>query len=166
MDRIKQIQTHLAKSKDDLKKEAKEETMKRVWAMLDYNEEGSRDYNNFLLDACKIVDASVTEGRAVFEFTVTKDYANGYGTLHGGVTASLVDLISTGAIIALTNKHYGVSLEMAITYISAAQIGDTIRVESVCQKAGRSLAFTNTLIYVGDRLVAKGNHTKFNVGLQ
>lgn len=33
--------------------------------------------------------------------------------------------------------------------------------ESVCEKFGKTLAFTSTNVYVDGKLVAKGNHTKF-----
>jgi len=42
----------------------------------------------------------ITPTKSVFELTVTDDDCNGLGNLHGGCTASLIDVCSTGAIIA------------------------------------------------------------------
>ena len=40
-----------------------------------------------------------TPTKSVFELTVTDDDCNGLGNLHGGCTASIIDVCSTGAII-------------------------------------------------------------------
>ena len=40
-----------------------------------------------------------TPTKSVFELTVTKDECNGFGILHGGCAASLIDVCSTGAIM-------------------------------------------------------------------
>ncbi|KAI8813773.1 HotDog domain-containing protein [Cladochytrium replicatum] len=142
--------------------EGREATMERVWAFLSYRTDDSEDYTSFLMSSLKSVNASAAEGKTTFEFTVKRQHSNSFGTIHGGVIASLVDLGGMAAIVALTNHPFGVSVDVAVTYIGPAKEGETIRIESVCHKASKSVAFTTTMLYVGERLIAKGNHTKFN----
>lgn len=49
---------------------------------------------------------------------VEDDHANKYGTLHGGMTATLVDNISTLALVSVEGGAPGVSVDMNITYVS------------------------------------------------
>ncbi|KAI8806261.1 hypothetical protein BJ742DRAFT_899388 [Cladochytrium replicatum] len=140
MDRVKQIGSHLDPDHPKpWKTEGREKTVRRVWKFLTYNRE--KDYTTFLLDSMNIVDASSVEG---------KYWAQ------GGIIAALVDLAGSSAVIALTNHPFGVSVDISVAYSGQADEGDIVRVESVCHKAGKLLAFTTTWIYVGDRLIAKG----------
>ncbi|KAI8801227.1 HotDog domain-containing protein [Cladochytrium replicatum] len=136
--------------------------MDRVWKAFKAILACRRSFNTFITDSLRIVDASSTEGKAVFEFTVLPDHSNAYGTIHGGIIASLVDICSAGAVIALADTPFGASIDMSTTYISAAKEGETVRIESICHKAGRTLAFTSTELYVGNKLISKGTHTKLN----
>ncbi|KAI8802553.1 HotDog domain-containing protein [Cladochytrium replicatum] len=145
-----------------LARETKQQTMNRVWRMLTAIQAGRKNFDRFITDSMRIVDASATEGMAVYEFLVQTQHTNAYGTLHGGIIASLIDICSSGAAIALADTPFGVSVELSSTYIAAAKEGEVVRVESVCHKVGKSVGFTSTTIYVGDKLIAKGNHTKFN----
>eukprot|EP01137_Pigoraptor_chileana_P020864 Opistho-2@83781 len=102
------------------------------------------------------------EGRCVCEFVVGEDHVNRGGTLHGGLTATLVDIVSTIAIATTGSGAPGVSTGMNITYISAANEGDKIEVDAKVLRAGRTLAFaTVDLRKVDGKIVAQGTHTKF-----
>ncbi|KAI8802548.1 acyl-coenzyme A thioesterase 13-like protein [Cladochytrium replicatum] len=106
-------------------------------------------YNGFLLPSLTVQDASPA-GKVVCEFVVGEHHANRHGTLHGGVTSSLVDVVSTLALVArLENSSGGVSVDLSVTFLSAARAGEKLRIESTCHKAGRTLAFTNTEIFSG-----------------
>ncbi|GLC50518.1 hypothetical protein PLESTB_000388500 [Pleodorina starrii] len=59
----------------------------------------------------------VAEGRIVCEMPVSERVQNRYGTLHGGATATLVDTISTAALLT-TCPHSGVSVHLAVTYLA------------------------------------------------
>lgn len=48
--------------------------------------------------------------------TVDESHLNGGGTLHGGLTATIVDGISTAAIMT-AESHPGVSVDMNISYV-------------------------------------------------
>nr|KAJ3417970.1 hypothetical protein HK105_000531 [Polyrhizophydium stewartii] len=82
--------------------------------------------------------------------------------LHGGVTASIVDVAGSLAIACKTQSlHTGVSTDISVSYLSGGKLGDELRIEAECPKAGRTLAFTQVRIFTGDKLLATGSHTKF-----
>lgn len=73
-----------------------------------------------------IVTAS--PGKVVCEFKVEEEHTNRGGTLHGGLTATLVDVISTTAIMYTERGAPGVSVDMNITwvlYLNYSGWGDT-----------------------------------------
>lgn len=52
---------------------------------------------------------------------------NRYGTLHGGCIATLVDVVSTAALVTVSEKA-GVSLSMNIDYISPQPGGEEVEI--------------------------------------
>lgn len=58
---------------------------------------------------------SVSPGKVVCELQVEEEHTNRGGTLHGGLTATLVDVISTVAIMNTERGAPGVSVDMNIT---------------------------------------------------
>ncbi len=54
-------------------------------------------------------------GRCVCELTVAEEHANPQGTLHGGLTATLVDVVTTAALLSTERALPGVSVDMNIT---------------------------------------------------
>ena len=59
-----------------------------------------------------IVDSS--RGRVLFELIVDQEHLNRGGTMHGGLTATLVDETTTMAIM-MAEKPPGVTVDMSIT---------------------------------------------------
>ncbi|RWS14032.1 acyl-coenzyme A thioesterase 13-like isoform X2 [Dinothrombium tinctorium] len=99
---------------------------------------------------------------------VSEEHANRSGTLHGGMTATLVDQISTLALTTVDesgdeNMQRGVSVDMSISFLRPAKIGETIEVTANILKKGRTLAFLDVNICDKNsgKLIAKGNHTKY-----
>lgn len=60
---------------------------------------------------------STSPGKVVCEMRVEPEHTNRGGTLHGGLTATLVDVISTLAIMNSERGAPGVSVDMNITYV-------------------------------------------------
>lgn len=93
----------------------------------------------------------------------THSLANSYGTMHGGVTATIVDVIGTMSIMAADRQRRGgVSVDINVSYLRPAPLDDTLLIESKCLKAGKSLSFANVEIRRAsdNELVAIGRHTK------
>ena len=62
----------------------------------------------------KILEAGT--GRCLAEMTVDEEHTNKNGRLHGGLTATLVDTVSTAALMTTGEGKPGVSVDMNITY--------------------------------------------------
>ena len=61
----------------------------------------------------KITDGS--EGRVKCEIPVSAELLNGVGALHGGAIATIVDSVSTWAVVSVGNNVPGVSIELSIS---------------------------------------------------
>ncbi|CAJ0932177.1 unnamed protein product, partial [Mesorhabditis belari] len=110
--------------------------------------------------ACRVVTAEPT-GKVRVEFDVAKEMTNPFGTLHGGYTATLIDIVTTTALIA-AERPPGVSVDLHISYLSAAKIGETVVMDAEVIRAGQSTAFTKASLFIKgtDKLIATGLHTK------
>ncbi|KAI8929178.1 HotDog domain-containing protein [Entophlyctis helioformis] len=110
----------------------------------------------------KLQVLSATADRVVCEMPVESHHLNLVHGLHGGLTATLVDVGGSLAIAAKTHSTFtGVSTDLSVSYLAGGKLGDNLRVEAECAKAGRTLAFTQVKIFAGDRIIATGSHTKF-----
>ena len=54
-------------------------------------------------------------GRCVCEIKVSEEHTNSVGTLHGGFTATLVDIVSTTALYTTPASARGSSVDLNIT---------------------------------------------------
>jgi len=105
---------------------------------------------------------SLQEGKASFKMKVDESHLNGVGTLHGGMTAFLVDYLTTITVVTKPPHLPGVSIDMSISYLRAAPVGDEISIYAEVVKMGRTLAFTSAeLLNKDGKLLAKASHTKF-----
>nr|OQO32109.1 hypothetical protein B0A51_00952 [Rachicladosporium sp. CCFEE 5018] len=122
----------------------------------------------FLLSTVQITSAS--RGLCIARLPLTQVHMNSGGSLHGSVTATIVDWMGGMAISThdLRDKS-GVSVDIHVTYQSGAKVGEEIEIEGIAEKVGGSLAFTRVSIFKVEggergRLVATGTHTKFVKG--
>jgi acyl-coenzyme A thioesterase 13 len=109
---------------------------------------------------------SAVHGRIVARLRLQPVHLNSKKTLHGSVSATIVDWAG-GMAIASTGLHRtGVSTDIHISYVSAARDNDMIEIEAWVTRVGRSLAYTMVEIRkVGDdvggkgQVVCTGSHT-------
>lgn len=93
---------------------------------------------------------------------VEEGHLNGVGTLHGGMTATLIDNLTSLVILTKPPHQSGVSVDMSISYLRPARIGDEIVINTEVTKLGHSLAFTSAeLVHQDGKIIAKGSHTKY-----
>ncbi|XP_006134060.1 acyl-coenzyme A thioesterase 13 isoform X1 [Pelodiscus sinensis] len=118
---------------------------------------------NFDRVLSKMTVLSATPGKVVCEMKVEEEHTNRAGTLHGGLTATLVDVVSTAALLYTERGMPGVSVDMNITYMSAAKLGEEILITAQILKQGRNLAFANVDVTNKGtgKLLAQGRHTKY-----
>ena len=57
---------------------------------------------------------SVEPGRVKAQFRVEEQHVNAHGTLHGGYTSYLTDMISTLAMMTTGNGKAGVSVDLSV----------------------------------------------------
>ncbi|XP_030068080.1 acyl-coenzyme A thioesterase 13 [Microcaecilia unicolor] len=110
----------------------------------------------------KVNFISASPGKVVCEMKVEEEHTNANGTLHGGMTATLVDIISTAAFIYTERGLPGVSVDMNITYMNAAKLGESILITAQVLKQGRQLGFATVDLINKDtgKIIAQGRHTK------
>jgi uncharacterized protein (TIGR00369 family) len=87
-----------------------------------------------------------------------KRHANGRGTLHGGVLATLAD-VGMGYAMAFSSEPPLplITASMTLDYLGAVQIGDWLEVRLEHSKRGRQMAFATVSLQVGDRVVARAS---------
>ncbi|ROT42550.1 thioesterase superfamily protein [Sodiomyces alkalinus F11] len=112
--------------------------------------------NNF-----RVTDAS--NGIVKFELDIKKEHTNRLQTIHGGTIASLVDLGGSLAVASKGRFATGVSTDLNVTYLSpGGLVGDRMTGTAICEKMGRTLAFTAVSFYnKKGELAARGSHTKY-----
>ncbi|CAG2178956.1 unnamed protein product [Oppiella nova] len=117
---------------------------------------------------------SASKGRISAEMVVTEGSTNFSGRLHGGMTATIVDQLSSLALTAALvtdseqrEQHFAkvnsVSLDLSVQFLSGVQLGDTLLIEANALKCGKNIAFLSVDIYnkKSNQLVANGKHTKY-----
>lgn len=89
--------------------------------------------------------------RAVYRMTISPQFANRNGVLHGGALMSLVD--HCAGTIAFANCPPGttnVTLEAKTNFLRAARIGDTVLAEGRPLHAGRTSVVVQVMVTRGD----------------
>lgn len=102
------------------------------------------------------------DGICTAEFTAGPEHLNKGGGLHGGYTATLVDMITTYALMSKPS-HPGVSVDINVSYLKGAKLGDQVLIEANCVRLGRALAFIDCVLKhkENDSVIAKGSHIKY-----
>ena len=112
---------------------------------------------------------SAGSGKAVAELLIEKEHTNRAGYLHGGFAATLVDSITTLAMMsdaeAVDGLIPGVSVDLNVQFMSPAVMGSTIVLQAETLRRGKSIAFLTVDIIdkSSRRLLARGNHVKYIV---
>ncbi|EYU31202.1 hypothetical protein ABFS82_08G243100 [Erythranthe guttata] len=105
----------------------------------------------------------IERGRVVCSLTVPPRLLNTGNTLHGGATAALVDIAGSAVIYTMGAPTTGVSVEINVSYLSGAYVGEEIEIDSKALRVGKSVAVVSvdfTSKKTG-KLIAQGRHTKY-----
>ncbi|MCO5563836.1 hypothetical protein L7F22_017485 [Adiantum nelumboides] len=91
------------------------------------------------------------------------DVENAGDRLHGGAITSLVDIIGSAAIFSMGVPYSGVSVDINVTFMAGAPLGEEIEIEAKALRVGKTLAFVavDIRLKATGKLVAQGRHTKF-----
>ncbi|XP_043287234.1 acyl-coenzyme A thioesterase 13-like isoform X2 [Venturia canescens] len=106
---------------------------------------------------------SADNGDCIAEFTVGEEHLNAGGTLHGGCTSTLIDCVSSYALMTTGSGAPGVSVNLDVTFLNAARSGEILKIDAKTIKAGRKLAFLAVEMSKKSdgAIVARGSHTKY-----
>ncbi|WP_144905980.1 PaaI family thioesterase [Halobellus captivus] len=83
---------------------------------------------------------TVSDGVAVAQMRVTEDHLNMNGTLHGGAIFSLADSAAGAALESLLEDTTSVALEANISFLTAAEQGDTVTAKAEVTNESRKTA--------------------------
>lgn len=85
-------------------------------------------------------------------------HANGRGTVHGGIIATLAD-IGMGYAMAFASEPPLplITASMHLDYLGAVQVGEWIVVRLEHHKRGRQMAFATVSLQVGEKVVARAS---------
>ena len=137
------------------------QNVEKVWSGMKSN---SPIYE-FLLSDIELLSASKT-GSMTARLKVKACHLNSKGTLHGTVSAGLVDWAGSLAIAATGLEKTGASTDIHTSFVSTAKEGDLLEVTATAAKVGGTLAFTNVEIKKlkedgTSSVVSTGSHTKY-----
>ncbi|KAH9993474.1 Thioesterase/thiol ester dehydrase-isomerase [Xylariaceae sp. FL0662B] len=109
----------------------------------------------------RVTNAAV--GKVDFELNITNDHTNRLKIIHGGTIAGMVDLGGSLAVASMGLYATGVSTDLNVTYLSSGgKVGDKISATAVCDKIGKTLAYTSILFRNAQgEVAARGSHTKY-----
>ena len=112
----------------------------------------------------KILAFDTDKGQVEVGFTITDDFINMQGVLHGGAYATMLDTACGVAIRSRLDmdKFAGhATLELKTSYIKAGSPGDYLAKGQV-QRIGKSIAFADATLYNSDNeLVGSASATFF-----
>jgi len=110
---------------------------------------------------------AVADGSLTFEFTVKPVMTNLAGTLHGGVTAAMMDDMIGATIITLGRRHLFTTINSAIDYFAPAKPGDVVTGITQVIKAGREVINVQFELWnlTKRRLLARGYSNCLKTGL-
>ncbi|OJJ46747.1 hypothetical protein ASPZODRAFT_2014601 [Penicilliopsis zonata CBS 506.65] len=88
--------------------------------------------------------------RAIYRLTITPELCNLHETLHGGCAATLVDVLSTTLVLALSSPgHFqrgGVTRNLRLTYLRPVARGMRVRLVTEAVHLGRRLVLLRSEI--------------------
>lgn len=98
------------------------------------------------------------KGKLIFQYKIRKEMTNPFGTLHGGVTAAIMDDAIGASLITYGEPSFYITVNLAIDYFGTAKEGDLIISETFIIKKGKQITNASCEIWNNDKtkLLARG----------
>lgn len=94
------------------------------------------------------------DGKCSAELEIREDHLHGGRVVHGGIAFALVDsTMATGIISTLESGQMTATIELKMSYLAPVREG-LLQCDSWIVKKGRTIAFTESKVHVGDKLIA------------
>ncbi|KAL6201605.1 hypothetical protein ACLB2K_025318 [Fragaria x ananassa] len=118
-------------------------------------------FEPFIMKGIKV--DRIERGTIVCSFKVPPRLLNGGGFLHGGATATLVDLVGSAVIYTVGAPTVGVSVEINISYLDSAYPGEDVEIEAKALRVGKAVAVVSVEFRKKKtgKIFAQGRHTKY-----
>ena len=118
-----------------------------------------------LHQACGLELLSSAAGHSEIRFAVNDFSRNVIGTLHGGITYAMIDVAAFMALASVMPEgQHGVTVDIQVSVLRAANLGESVYVRGRVDKVGRTLANLRSEAFVktpeGERLIATGTVVK------
>lgn len=109
---------------------------------------------------------SAGSGKAIAELLLEAEHTNRAGILHAGYATTLVDSITTIAMMSDDSAGAippGVSVDLNVHFMSPGAAGRVIVMQAETLKRGKAMAYLTMDLIDKEtrRLIARGTHTKF-----
>lgn len=115
------------------------------------------NYNGFdvaALKHCTFISASAEKQSTSWELNVTPDLCNKSGNLHGGAAATILDSLTSTALLTIAKPGFldagHVSRTLSTTYTRPVPAGTKCRVECEVVAAGKNTAMVRGIIMTMD----------------
>ena len=113
-----------------------------------------------LTDPWEPIYAKQTPDAIILGLRLATAHTNARGFVHGGLIAALTDkAMGHSCGHKLGGAHSLVTVSMAIDFISSAQVGQWLTVESDVIKTGSTLCFAQCLVKADGVVIARANGT-------
>ncbi|XP_008805875.1 acyl-coenzyme A thioesterase 13-like isoform X1 [Phoenix dactylifera] len=121
----------------------------------------SKFYDAFVLHGLRV--DLLEPGRLLCSMTVPPRLLNTGKFLHGGATASLVDLVGSAAFYTAGARTKGAPLEMSIAYLDAAFVHEDIEIEVKVLRAGKAVGVATVELRKKKtgKIIAHARYTKY-----
>jgi uncharacterized protein (TIGR00369 family) len=100
---------------------------------------------------------SSRDGKAEMSWTPTPDMANPFGSVHGGIIATVIDESTGAALMPLIETPSAPTVSLNVEYLHPVPVGGTYRVHSEIVRRGRAMAIVDARIVDEDgKVLARG----------
>jgi len=102
---------------------------------------------------------TIEPGRVEAELALEQQHQQHRGFAHGGLVATMADLVAGFAAVTLVPDNYGVvTADLRISYLHPG-VGKKLRAIGWVLKAGRRLHFCEAEVWCDDKMIAKASAT-------
>jgi len=108
------------------------------------------------------------KGSLSFQYRVRKEMTNPMGSLHGGVTAAIIDDVIGATMFSFNEDHFYTTLNNVIDYFAPAKEGDTIIADTRVIKKGRQIVNVQCEVWNEgkNRLIARAYSNLLKTGIE
>jgi uncharacterized protein (TIGR00369 family) len=83
------------------------------------------------------------DGQAEMSWTPTPDMANPFGSVHGGIVATVIDEVTGAAVMSSMESGTAPTVSLHVEYLHAIPIGGTYTVVGEIVRRGRAMAIVD-----------------------